>query len=119
MNRWLAVAQPIIRRQLVMSESNGAIRPSRKQLTNVTRYKHYTVSNFETIPQVKRLPKDVIFSIKVVAQVFPFKVNQYVLDELIDWNNIPEDPIFRLTFPQKEMLRPHHFSRVAKLLEAG
>ena len=102
-----------------MSESNGVIRPSRQHLTNVTEYKHYTVSNFETIPQVKRLPKDIIFGIKVVAQVFPFKVNQYVVDELIDWNNVPEDPIFRLTFPQKEMLRPHHFSQVAKLLESG
>lgn len=102
-----------------MSDSNGMHRPRPKHLTNVTKYQHFTVSNFETIPQVQKLPKDVVFSTKVVAQVFPFKVNQYVLDELIDWDNIPEDPIYQLTFPQKDMLRPHHFSRVAKLLENG
>jgi len=67
-----------------MNDSNGMHRPRRKHLTNVTKYQHFTVSNFETIPQVQKLPKDVVFSTKVVAQVFPFKVNQYVLDELID-----------------------------------
>lgn len=26
------------------------------------------------------------------------------MDELIDWNNIPDDPIFQLVFPQEGML---------------
>ena len=37
-------------------------------------------------------------------KIFPFKVSRYVLDELIDWDNRLIDPIFRLVFPQKEML---------------
>jgi L-lysine 2,3-aminomutase len=40
----------------------------------------------------------------MAAAVFPFRVNNYVVDELIDWQKIPDDPIFRLTFPQLGML---------------
>ncbi|MGC9354536.1 MAG: KamA family radical SAM protein [Mariniphaga sp.] len=47
----------------------------------------------------------------------PFKVNNYVIDELIDWDNYENDPMFNLTFPQKEMLLPHHFSEMAAALE--
>ena len=36
---------------------------------------------------------------RAVASVLPFRTNNYVVDNLIDWNNIPDDPIFQLTFP--------------------
>ena len=58
-------------------------------------------------------------AINVVANVLPFKVNNYVVDELIDWNNIPDDPIFQLTFPQPEMLSEQHFSQMEKALADG
>lgn len=56
---------------------------------------------------------------EVVAEVLPFKVNNYVLDELIDWTAVPADPIFRLTFPHREMLPSHMYDRVVQLLEGG
>ena len=43
-------------------------------------------------------------------------MNNYVLEHLIDWNNIPEDPIFQLTFPQRGMLEDGHFDEVYDLL---
>ncbi|MFE3189926.1 KamA family radical SAM protein [Nocardia sp. NPDC059240] len=39
-----------------------------------------------------------------VAAVLPFRTNRYVLDELIDWDRAPDDPIFRLTMPNPGML---------------
>jgi len=30
---------------------------------------------------------------EVVGNVLPFKTNNYVVEQLIDWNNIPNDPI--------------------------
>ncbi|MBS7326311.1 MAG: lysine 2,3-aminomutase [Thiopseudomonas sp.] len=54
---------------------------------------------------------------RVVANVLPFRVNQYVIDELIDWNNIPQDPIFQLTFPQRGMLAPEDYERMAEALK--
>ncbi|MBV1882551.1 MAG: lysine 2,3-aminomutase [Pseudomonadales bacterium] len=54
---------------------------------------------------------------KVVANVLPFRVNDYVIEQLIDWDNIPNDPIFQLTFPQREMLKPESFERMANLMK--
>lgn len=85
----------------------------------VTDYRAYDVRTFESLPQVQALSEEQRFAIKVVGQVLPFKVNQYVVDELIDWDNIPDDPIFQLTFPQPGMLSDEHFSKVADLLKKG
>lgn len=56
---------------------------------------------------------------KVVAQVLPFRVNDYVINELIDWHNVPNDPVFQLTFPQQGMLAESDFNRIADLLKTG
>src|SRR5690606_18209634 len=83
-------------------------------------YKAYSNHNFRTIPQVERfLSEDEKNAIDVVGTVLPFKVNTYVLDELIQWENVPNDPIFTLTFPQKEMLQPRHFEMVDQALKSG
>ena len=79
----------------------------------------YNQHNFDQIRQLKCLSEDQHFAIRVVAQVLPFRVNQYVVDHLIQWDDVPDDPMFRLVFPQPEMLAPEHFSRVAELLRSG
>ncbi|MBX7144915.1 MAG: lysine 2,3-aminomutase [Oligoflexia bacterium] len=48
---------------------------------------------------------------RLVSLVFPFRVNSYVLKELINWND-PTDAIYRMVFPRREMLSPAHFERV-------
>lgn len=53
---------------------------------------------------------------RAVAAVLPFRTNSYVVDELIDWMAVPDDPVFRLTFPQGEMLAPADLSRMMDLL---
>ena len=55
----------------------------------------------------------------MVARILPFRVNQYVLDTLIDWDDAETDPMFLLTFPQKDMLEPAAFNRMAKLIKSG
>jgi len=81
------------------------------------RYRAYTLGNFRDMPQVKEhLSDEEIFAIDVVARVLPFKTNSYVVDELIDWNDVPDDPIFVLNFPRKEMLEPWHFDEMAALV---
>ncbi|HBG57649.1 MAG TPA: lysine 2,3-aminomutase, partial [Porphyromonadaceae bacterium] len=56
-------------------------------------------------------------AIGVVGQVLPFKSNNYVVEELIDWHNVPDDPIYTLTFPRKEMLSRSHYNQVKKLMD--
>ncbi|HLU44960.1 MAG TPA: lysine 2,3-aminomutase [Natronosporangium sp.] len=55
---------------------------------------------------------------QAVAAVLPFRINQYVLDELIDWSAVPNDPIYRLTFPQPGMLVPADLDRMVGLLRS-
>jgi KamA family protein len=83
------------------------------------KYKLFNSSNFKTIPQIKNLSDEQIRAIEVVGLVLPFKTNNYVIEKLIDWSNIPDDPMFVLTFPQKGMLLPEHYQRMEQLLTSG
>ncbi len=74
-------------------------------------YKSYTQHNFRQLPQMAHLTPEQIEDIDVVSHVLPFKSNNYVVDELINWDNVPDDPIFTLTFPRKEMLIPRHYEK--------
>lgn len=84
------------------------------------KYKSYTAKTYKEILQVqKALTAEQMFDIDVVSKVFPFKVNNYVIDELIDWENPLEDPIFRLAFPQRGMLLDEDYETIAKLIKEG
>ncbi len=82
-------------------------------------YKSYTLRNYKDIPQIAALKKDELFNIEVVGSVLPFKTNNYFVDELIDWDSPLDDPMFRLNFPQKEMLKPEQFMKMAALIGGG
>lgn len=82
-------------------------------------YKSYNINNFREIPQLKNVSEENLFAMEVVAQVLPFKSNSYCINELINWDNIPDDPMFILTFPQKDMLIPEHFDKIASLMQNG
>ena len=82
-------------------------------------YKSYMLHNYKTIPQINRLSEDSIEAIDVVGSVLPFKTNNYVVENLIDWNNAQNDPIFILTFPQKGMLRTHHYKKMLNTIKSG
>ncbi|KAA3615600.1 MAG: lysine 2,3-aminomutase [Calditrichaeota bacterium] len=79
--------------------------------------KFYGIRNIESIPQFRKLSADDQFASKVVAHVLPFRTNNYVVDELINWDNIPDDPMYQLTFMQRDMLHPNHFEKIACLLK--
>ncbi|MBK8415670.1 MAG: lysine 2,3-aminomutase [Bacteroidetes bacterium] len=84
--------------------------------TSPAKYRSYSLHNFRSIPQLENLKEELKFNMEVVGHVLPFKVNNYVIDELIDWNKVPDDPIFKLTFPQKAMLTRAHFNEMAKAM---
>ncbi|MDP2542675.1 lysine 2,3-aminomutase [Tenacibaculum discolor] len=87
---------------------------------NIHKYQAWSLPNFLKIPQVKTyLSEGEIKAIRTVGSVLPFKVNNYVVEELIDWNNIPNDPIFQLTFPQKEMLSEEHYKLVSEAIDSN
>ena len=79
--------------------------------------KSFTLANFREIPQIQNLSEQTQFEMEVVGNVLPFKANNYVIEQLIDWNNIPNDPMYVLTFPQKGMLKPEHFEKMSNTLK--
>ncbi|MCC7121511.1 MAG: lysine 2,3-aminomutase [Gammaproteobacteria bacterium] len=82
-------------------------------------YKAYHGRNLREIPQISRLSRELIEEIEVVSQVFPVKVNNYVLDHLIHWDEAPDDPMFRVVFPRREMLSCDDYDTVAAALAQG
>jgi KamA family protein len=81
--------------------------------------KFYNAKNYLEIPQLHSLSDEEQFNISVVSSVLPFRTNNYVTEELIDWSNIPNDPIYQLTFPQKGMLKEEHFNKIANAIKSG
>lgn len=83
------------------------------------RLRSYTLANFREIPQIAEMPEEKKFEMEVVGNVLPFKANNYVIEQLINWDDAPADPIFVLTFPQRGMLKPDHYERMAAVLRRG
>ena len=81
------------------------------------KYHAYTLFNYKDMPQYTRLSAADRATIEIVGRVLPFKTNNYVTDELINWDNLSDDPIFTLNFPRRGMLLPDHYEEVRKLVE--
>lgn len=80
-------------------------------------YKPYSLHNFRQIPQMEFLTEEQKLEIEVVGTVLPFKTDNYVVDELIDWSNFENDPFYILNFPQREMLEEEDFNHIASLIK--
>lgn len=86
---------------------------------NLGTYRAYTARDIDAIPQLQGLSPDARLRLRAVAQVLPFRVNAYVLDQLIDWSRVPDDPMYQLTIPQPEMLAEADVDALVDLLRAG
>ena len=82
-------------------------------------YKAFTLKNIHTIPQLKSLGGTAISDMDAVGRVLPFKTNNYVVDELIDWGSHENDPMYTINFPQKRLMARKHFNRISGLLKSG
>ena len=99
------------------SKTSSAIGP--KSGGSRPRFRAYGRRHIGQIRQLGRLSRHQLTALTVASAVMPFRVNDYVLEELIDWSNIPSDPIYQLTFPQAEMLDEIDFSRLKTLVMTG
>ena len=98
---------------------SNAVRAQQRASIPAARFQVYTERHLDQIEALTKLPDEVRFEMRVVANVLPFRVNRYVIDNLIDWSRVPEDPIFQLTFPQRGMLSEEHYDRMASALQRG
>ena len=77
-----------------------------------------TIRDLAEMPQLRGLSSAQRDEMLAVAHVLPFRVNNYVVDELIDWRRVVEDPIFHLTFPQPGMLSARQRRRVLDVIDS-
>jgi len=82
-------------------------------------FKAWTRRDIDNIPQLRLLDPDELLVMKAVSAVLPFRVNEYVCDELVDWSRVPEDPLYQLTFPQAGMLERNDLYRMMDLIRSG
>ncbi|GAA4204459.1 KamA family radical SAM protein [Streptosporangium oxazolinicum] len=82
-------------------------------------FRAYTAKHLDDLLRRGGLGDAERLRIRAVATVLPFRTNAYVVDQLIDWSAVPEDPIYRLVFPQEDMLPEADVTGLAGLLEAG
>ncbi|TWI66241.1 KamA family protein [Pseudoduganella lurida] len=83
---------------------------------DVRKFKPYTRQSIRQAPQWGLLPEELQEAVQVVSHVLPFRTNEYVLDQLIDWTNVPDDPIYRLVFPHQDMLPAEEYRALRDLV---
>ena len=84
-----------------------------------SRFRAYGARHLDMLARRAGLDDADRLAIRAVATVLPFRTNSYVVEELIDWDDAPDDPMYRLVFPQPDMLPPADVARMADLLAVG
>ena len=85
----------------------------------MTKFKANTRRDLPRIAEQRRFNRDQLTDMQAVSAVLPFRVNDYVIEHLIDPEDVPNDPIFQLTFPQRGMLEEEDFRRMRDLVAKG
>jgi len=80
------------------------------------RFRAYSAKHLDGLAARAGLNAAERLAVRAVATVLPFRTNDYVLESLIDWSAAPDDPIYRLVFPQADMLSAGDIGPIADLL---
>ena len=84
--------------------------------TTPTKFKPFTRQSIVSARQWEWLTPELQEAVQVVSHVLPFRTNAYVMDTLIDWSRVPDDPIYRLTFPHRDMLPGAEYEQLRDLV---
>lgn len=79
----------------------------------------YNNTSFKKTQYYQKLPEQEREIFDILSSVFHFKVNTYVLEQLINWDMVPNDPIYKLIFPRKEMLPEEDYRYLSLLYQSG
>jgi KamA family protein len=79
--------------------------------------RYFRTRDLLQIQQVQNLNKEDYEALSVVSRVLPFRVNSYIVNELVNWQNVPNDPIYQMNFLRKDMLAPEHYSQIKNLID--
>jgi L-lysine 2,3-aminomutase len=74
-------------------------------------------AKFKTTQNYLSLPEDIKEELDIVTNIFPFKTNNYIVKSLIDWDHIRQDPIFRINFPNRQILPINEYNFLLSLFK--
>jgi KamA family protein len=80
------------------------------------RFRAYSAKHLDGLIARAGLDATERLAVRAVATVLPFRTNEYVIESLIDWAAAPDDPVYRLVFPQSDMLSASDIGPIADLL---
>jgi KamA family protein len=82
-------------------------------------FRAYSAKHLDKLIARAGLSESERLAVRAVATVLPFRTNEYVVEQLIDWAAAPDDPIYRLVFPQADMLPAEDIRPIADMLLRG
>jgi KamA family protein len=82
-------------------------------------FRAYSAKHLDQLTARAGLNERERLAVRAVATVLPFRTNEYVVERLIDWNAAPDDPIYRLVFPQADMLPEADVEPIAAMIAGG
>lgn len=62
---------------------------------------------------------EVLEDVQMASRVFPFRLSTHVIDNLIKWDNLREDPFFHLLIPTLDMLEEGHREALQEVCLSG
>ncbi len=91
----------------------------RNTLKSGERYRAITRANVHKTREWQLLAPEAREAVLTVSTVLPFRTDEYVMRDLIDWSRVPDDPIFQLTFPQRGMLSEDDYATMSALVRSN
>jgi KamA family protein len=82
-------------------------------------FRAYSAKHLDQLTARAGLDEAERLAVRAVATVLPFRTNNYVVERLVDWAAAPDDPIYRLVFPQADMLPAEDIEAIAGMLKQG
>jgi L-lysine 2,3-aminomutase len=93
-----------------VNDAAPAVRPGGRN------FRAFTAKHLDELTARAGLSPAQRLATRAVATVLPFRTNAYVIEELIDWSAAPDDPMYRLVFPQEDMLPADDVAHLSDLL---
>ncbi len=83
------------------------------------KYISYNNHSFQKTKYYDRLSQAQKDDFILLSKIFYFKTNNYVLENLIDWDNLENDPMFRLNFLHKNVISAQDYDQLMLFYKAG
>ena len=88
-------------------------------LESFEKYRPWTRNQLAELANKHPEFSEVLTDVQMASRVFPFRLSSHVIDNLIKWGNLRDDPFFHLLIPTLEMLEEGHREALREVCLSG